>query len=566
MIMEAMFKKFAELTRISYAQTPIPVLYENWIREEAWVPMSDDIRLKAYIYKPAPEEETDPNKEWPVILQRTCYPHTDQMYQIHGEELAKRGFAYVYVYCRGTETSEGVWVPNEHERQDGLDTLEWLCTQTWVESIGYWGSSYLALTGWAMADALPDKVQSMYLGDYGTDRHTSAYEKRLFRHDVLTSWAMENAGFKVEADYIETCKYRPQAEVDEKLWGQRVDWYRDWITNIDANQPYWQSGFWKQLREIPKQVKVPIYLTEGWYDHHLGSALKTYECLGKEAKDHTWFEIGCWNHFGINCLTAYEPKQLKNEKVQTMLEWFDLTLRKKQLPKRKAMTYIIGEDCWREWPQWPMPAERYEEFYLNSKESEKQGLGQKMPIDGQLAFDYDPENPVSSHGAESMLHTMNEVGSLIQPEPGYRKDVISFVSEPVTEALKIVGKINVSLFVSTDGEDTAFTAKLMEVKPDGTAYNIRSSITTIGAELSAEKDYIQGEVVNVTVDMWDIAWTVSAGSKLRLDISSSDFPQYAVHSNYKGCWAYWDKSRVARQTIYFGEKYPSRVILPIIEY
>ena len=109
------------------------------------------------------------------------------------------------------------------------------------------------------------------------------------------------------------------------------------------------------------------------------------------------------------------------------------------------------------------------------------------------------------------------------------------------------------LRAATDGEDTAFTAKLMEVFPDGSAYNIRGSITTIAADLPQGQAYTPGTPVDLCVDMWDMVWTVQPGSRLRLDVSSSDFPQYAVHSNYAGVWSEQPRTRTAQQTVFLDE-------------
>ena len=96
--------------------------------------------------------------------------------------------------------------------------MQYLSDRPEVKNIGYWGNSYLASTGWCMADVVPEKVKSMYLGVYGTDRYTSVYQDGLFRQDIFTWWSMTNAGKKVDADYLESCRYRPQMEVDEALW------------------------------------------------------------------------------------------------------------------------------------------------------------------------------------------------------------------------------------------------------------------------------------------------------------------------------------------------------------
>ena len=119
--------------------------------------------------------------QFPVLIQRSCYPNQQPLYEINGVELTRRGYGYVVQTCRGTGKSEGHWEPNVNERPDGRDTLQWLNDQPWAENIGYFGASYLALTGWAIADIVPPKVKGMMLTVYGTDRFKSAYEKGLFR-------------------------------------------------------------------------------------------------------------------------------------------------------------------------------------------------------------------------------------------------------------------------------------------------------------------------------------------------------------------------------------------------
>ena len=166
-----------------------------------------------------------------------------------------------------------------------------------------------------------------------------------------------------------------------------------------------------------------------------------------------------------------------------------------------------------------------------------------------------------SHGAESLFASFKEVGSLEQPEPDYRPDVVSFTSEPLERSVTLLGEAKAELFVKSTAEDTAFTAKLMEVTPEGKAYNIRGSIAT----LAYEEPYVPGNVRKVTVSMWAAAYQVQRGSRLRLDISSSDFPQYAVHPNLPGIWSEQDSTRTAMQTILIGEDYPSRVVLPVGE-
>ena len=512
------------------------------VEEEEYLTMPDGVRLYMQIYKPAEKSS------FPVLVQRSCYPQQAALYQVYGEELARRGYGYLVQTCRGTGKSEGQWEPNVNERADGLFTLNWLNDQPWAESIGYFGASYLALTGWAIADAVPEKVKGMLLTVYGTDRFTSAYEKGLFRHDVLTGWAMQNAGHPVTADYLESCRYRPHAGVDEALWGGRLDWYQDWIHATRRSDPYWQQGWWKQLMEIPSKVKVPVYIVDAWYDHHFGSAMNTWLSLNEETKQHSWLDVGCWNHMSHPCLAWGEQKHLENGDVKRILEWFDLLLKQKKQPRLRVRAYTLREDRWKELAAWPAPVFAVQNLYLQADGS----LAEMPQGGGEVSFDYDPADPCPTCGAESVLTTIDQAGSLLQPEPGWRPDVRTFLSAPLEQPLPICGKIKVRLRVSTDGEDTAFTAKLCEVFPDGSAYNIRGSITTIAADLPEGASHPPGTPVDVTVEMWDIAWTVQPGSRLRLDVSSSDFPQYAAHSNYAGVWADQAETRVAHQTIFTG--------------
>ena len=526
------------------------------------VEMSDRVHMKTEIFNTSKPTGA-------VILQRTCYPHMDKLLYMQAREYAKRGFTFVIQWCRGINGSEGTWEPNIYDRQDGLDTLNWLCRQDWCDRIGYLGDSYLAYTGWCMLDSVPDKVKTMYLGVYGCDRHTSAYKDGLFRQDILTAWAKDNAGVKIDADFLESAKFRPQVEVDEKMWGVHLSWYRDWITHTDRSDNYWKEGLWGALKSVPSKVKIPVFVKEGWYDHHLGSAMVTYRSLSKEALSTSTLKIGPWNHGYMNATTHQKTDNLGEDRISSPLSWFAKILLDGETPKQKASLYMIGKDEWLELDKFPedLPIKKFSLTSMAPSGSKAVGGIDVKPdsSESSVTFVYDPENPVMSHGAESLFNTQKEVGSLEQPEVGYRDDVISFVSEPLTEDIDILGQINVKLNVSSDAEDTAFTAKLMEVFPDGTAVNIRGTITTLAYRNDSDVrlTYTPGKVEEINLKMWDVAWEAKKGSRLRLDISSSDFPQYAVHPNKPGVWSTHATTQKATQTVHFGGKYDSCIELPV---
>ncbi len=558
---EELEKAWTEQIRKLFADCPVKAVNEIGSVEEMTIPMDDGVKLRTTLWKPAGKTP------YPLILLRSCYPASEKAMRVRAEEVCKRGFGVMLQWCRGTGGSEGVWEPNIYDRADGLATMHWLQDNPEVESIGYWGDSYLAYTGWCMADAVPDKCKTMYLGVYGCDRHVSAYQDGLFRQDILTGWAMGNAGVPITADYMASCRYRPQVEVDEALWGVKLPWYRDWITNTDRDCAYWSQGLWQRLKETPGKMKIPVFIRDGWYDHHLGSAIATYRYLSEESRAHTTLQIGPWNH-GYGCaLTGQSHDHLENDSISSPMVWFEKILLKKELPDAEVQCYVCGGDNWESSKTFPAPGAIPTPLYLDftQKAEDAYKLTARVSQPGSVQYLYDPKNPVKSYGTESLFVSQPYVGSLRQPPVSYRPDVISFLSDPFDQDTEINGSIKVKLFVASDAPDTAFSAKVMEVFPDGSAYNIRGSITTLAyrGHSGRRQSYAPGQIVEVEIDMWEIVWLLKAGSRLRLDISSSDFPQYAVHPNREGPWSLHKEVDVANQTVYGGKIYPSAVILPV---
>ena len=556
-------KRISNLRRL-YAQ--IPCLYgEEDVEQTEWMmEMSDGIRLRTQFWMPKQEKEIS------VVVTRNCYPNLEEEFAVHGEEFARRGFGFAVQWCRGVNGSEGNWEPNTYERQDGLDTMNILAAKENIKNIGYWGNSYLASTGWCMADAVPKKVKSMYLGVYGTDRYTSVYQDGLFRQDIFTWWAMDNAGVPVKADYLESCRFRPHIQVDEKLWGVRLDWYREWIQNTDRDSDYWsRKGFWRMMSEIPEKMKIPVFIRDGWYDHHLGSAMVSWKKLSEESKKGSTLQIGPWRHEYDHVLEGQATDNLKDDSVSSPLKWFEKTLKAGQIPEQKTELYVIGADCWVTVNDISDVQEETKILYLDADKGEKESrrLTDTPGDAGKITYQYDPNDPVPSHGTESCFKSVKEIGSMFQPECGYRKDVISFVSEPLEDPMYIMGSIKTELYVSSDAEDTAFTAKIMEIFPDGRCVNIRGNITTLAYRNGSVKrrEYEPGKIVPVCIKMWPVAWKMRKGSRIRVDISSSEFPQYSVHTNYPGVWSEQKNTKCALQTVYTGEGRASCLRIPVMD-
>lgn len=373
----------------------------------------------------------------------------------------------------------------------------------------------------------------------------------------------------------ESYRFMPQVDVEDVLWKQKSGEYHEYITNTKITDTYWQNGWWKTLREMPSKVEIPIYLVSGWYDHHHGSSMKTWERLNDVSKQHSTLEIGAWNHGQIFSLEDRKTQHPESHEINTMLEWFEETLVEKKVPAGQVKLYECKQDKWINLSSLDELKTENKTLYFTPDalesdknhllESKQHGLtDNNIEKQSEISYTYNPNQPVKSNGSESMLFDFFGNGSKIQPEPGYREDVISFVSKPLEQEMCICGKMQVNLFVKTDAEDTAFTAKVSQVMPDGKTYNIRSSITTIAADLPDGEVYKKNSKVKVQINMWDILYCLKKGDRIRIDISSSDYPQYNIHSNHAGIWSLQKDNIVAHQTILMGEGCLSFIQIPVV--
>ena len=552
-----------------------PVIGDYTYHEEM-VPGGDTVRLLTRIYLP---EGEGPH---PVVVTRTPYVYGGRGDNNNlAREYARRGIGYIQQDCRGKGGSEGFYRPNVDERADGIALYRWLAEQPWCGDIGIFGSSYTALTGWIVADSLPDKVKAMYLSHYGVDRHISCFRAGLFREDIMSGWAIDNAeedivrpprkpGQPVGENYYDFYLYRPQVEADEAILGQKLQYYRDWITHTDYTDPYWNTGVWADLKRASRAVSVPVTIVAGQFDHHEEGTLLGFERLPEEVRAHSRLILGAWNH-SFQPTPTHVPHEHARDFNTTsdQFEWFYGILVRKQVPQQEILAYAIERDEWLRLDGWPLKASGHKDFYLSAKRKGDKWnvltLSERKDRRGRVGYTYDPDDPVYAVGGETLFTSQQRRGSRVQPEAGWRDDVLSFVSEPLKEDVTIAGAVKVRLKVSTDVDDTAFAFTLSEVTPEGTAYNMRTSITTLGYRndlLGKRQTYKKGKKVRIEIVALPIVWTVRAGNSLRLDIKSSNFPEYAVHPNKAGVWAEQADAAVAHQVICTGSRRNAVLRLP----
>lgn len=559
-------------------QSELPaVLYKEVEEIEEWIEMADGIKLFARVTMPKK------SGKWPVILIRSPYIVMDFMERIRTvPAFAMRGYAVVYNHVRGTIRSEGEWLPFENEKEDGKKVIEWIAEQDWCNgNIGTLGSSYSGCVQWCLAGDHHPMLKTMFISMFGPDPYKFIYCRGMFRQDIGTGWAAMMMGEnryhyydrKEEAELRKKAnKVLPPRMLGEEIIGETCTWYNTWIENSSSDCEYWNSGFWKAVQEAPSKMQIPVFLHGGWYDVFGNTMIDGWKRLPKHIREKSTFIMGPWSHVLTTGNTLEYPNENKAGTlyIKAALEWFDYQLKGKEnkYPLGCMDAYNIGAGSWVRCSGKFLDSTN-EYLYLACNQCMTGKLLTKVPEKtGKKVYYYNPDNPVNSCGG-ALLFNMEqpEVGpacSTWQPEIGEREDVINFLSERFENGIQIAGGIKVELYVSTDALATSFTVKINEEFSDGKSVNIVDSISDIRFRKENEfQDYQSGEIVKLELQMADICWKLQCNSRIRLDISSSNFPAYHVHPNVAGKWSDNIEHRIAKQTIYCGNTYPSRIIIPV---
>ncbi len=535
------------------------------------VVMQDGIKLNTRIRLPAGQDA------WPVVLMRNPYPMLDKLLTPTCKMFVRYGYGCVIQHTRGQGESEGEWEPLVNEPKDGSQTLYWLAEQEWVDgNIGMWGVSYLALVQWAAAFDYPPELKTIVPISMGTDFHKTLFENGTFRHFV-TWWMMvipdsdPDIANASEDRFLEATRHMPHTEVDDIYTEQDLGWYNLWMSSTNKSAPIWERWDAVKLSQVAQNLDIPVLIFDGWYDPFFGSLFQDYLDLG--SRDKSVMVIGPWNHLQETAgdLLPDDTQDAGSMSMQMSLQWFDYHLRgnkSEDWDESYIKIYDMGATEWQQFDTWPPQTEMLR-FYLSGFEASKNCEGGSLAQDAgdvleSVSYTFDPENPVMTQGGAGFIMPVSDEigpGALIQGRDCERDDVLSFVSEPLDQDVTIAGEVSVYLKVSSDADDTMFTAKLLDVQPNGDAVNIRDSATTLTLRngFTSPVTYIPESQVNVKIDMWTIYWTLKAGNRLRLDVSSSNFPAFNLHSNYAGPWHTQTKRRSAEQMVYS----PGSLDLPV---
>ncbi|CAL4867345.1 Cocaine esterase [Asticcacaulis sp. MM231] len=499
----------------------------------------DGINLRADIYRPQELGKT------PTILIRL--PVTDTFYNrlrigMIGRYWAGRGYAVVVQGTRGRYKSGGRFYPLKNERSDGLQTLAWLKTLPWYDGrLVMWGGSAFGYTQWAVSDQ--PEVDAYFIQIASTDFHRMFYPGGAFALESALNWAITSRGDKDRevklADLERGVWALPISKADNLAIGD-TDFYNDWVSNPE------RDAYWKGIdgERRAENLQAPVLLLGGWFDPFLAGQLDDYEAITRSAKlqvaQGTKLIIGPWGHAReLDLPGQARPVPYRSESVMQAIPWFDsrLDIAAENVPKVRL--YVMGINRWRHENEWPLARTRYTPLFLSNRE-----LAIKPPLTETVqAYRYDPTHPVPTRGG-AMLSRRS--GMMKQNDIEQRSDILTYSTSPLRDDTEVTGPIKLILYVATDAASADFTAKLVDVHPDGSAYNLSEGI------LRRQYDLTSQQPTRIEIELSPTANVFLKGHRIRLEVSSSNFPRYDRNLNS------------GQQKVFVGFKYPSQLILPLI--
>ena len=542
---------------------------------EVPIPMRDGVRLAANIFRPAGAGR------FPTLLARTPYGKGAGLSAAY-RPFVEAGYAVVLQDVRGRFGSEGAFDPLRQESNDGEDTLNWIARQPWSnQRIGMLGGSYLGIVQWKAALLNNPYLKAIFPAVSGCDDYIDRFYSRggALKLGQRLEWMSQNvrAPGLDKPPFERFILHLPLRTADRVATGQTVGFFQEALDHPDY------GGFWKSLstRGQLHRVNVPVFSVGGWYDNFVESDLEAFRILRGFGKLHRIL-IGPWPHsvgaafkefdFGAAAKVAIRDYQL---------EWFDYWVKPdKPNPKKiraisspPARIFVMGVNRWRDEPHWPVRRARPTDYYLYSN-----GRANSLDGDGRLdrrrpraqpqdQFVYDPGDPAPTHGGPVCCNpNVFPWGPRDQRAVEQRRDVLVYTTDALKRDLEVTGPVRALLWVSTSAPDTDFTAKLVDVFPDGRAMNLCDGILRLRYRDSPEKPAPArpGEVYQVTIEAGVTSNVFLKGHRIRLEVSSSNFPRFDRNPNTGRPIAAERELRRASQTVYHDPARSSRLVLPVV--
>ena len=574
------------------------------VKVESGVPvaMRDGVVLRADVYRP------DAPGRFPVILERTPYNRWERRgnHVVMPVYVAQRGYAVVIVDVRGRHGADGEFAPFHQEQDDGYDTVEWCANQAWsAGKVGTYGASYVGATQWLAATqrhpALVCIAPTVTSDDY---YEGWTYQGGAFQLGFAGSWSLqaltmanlpnlERNGRVREGD-----RERLAAAID-RLPHSLGDAAPAHLPHLDLDQsPFffeWQrhptlDDYWRQVRiaDHHPQITTPALNIGGWFDIFLGGTIGNFTGMRangatEQARAGQRLIIGPWSHTTIAMAASgaqyfgVAATALGLDLLAEHLRWWDYWLKDEDngVPGDPPVRiFVMGANKWRDEQEWPLARARYANYYFHSggaaNASDGDGVLSVEPPGAEPpdAFVYDPADPVPTNGGGLCCYpALLPGGPFDHSSIERRSDVLCYTTPPLEHDTEVTGPVSLTLYASTDAPDTDFTAKLVDVCEAGDcAIGLTDGIARARYRNSTDAaDFITpGEPTEYRIDLWATSNVFKKGHRIRVEVSSSNFPRFDRNPNTgEEPWKATEM-RPALQTVWHTAQLPSRITLPII--
>jgi len=582
------------------------------IEENIMVPMRDGVKLATDIYRPAQQGQ------WPVLVTRLPYnkdrrfpfeypPFTKEKrifleLNFDSARVVEAGYVIVAQDTRGRFASEGEFEPFVHEVEDGADAITWAASQPWSSGqVGMFGVSYQGLTQWQAAREQPAALRAI-APSQSPGWHVYPYQGGAFLLGVALGWATDVAMEEVQRRVGQGRATRAELEemiqasgdlpalfrrlplVDVPLLQGRAPYYFDWLTHPTLDE-YWRTLIQEEFYE---QVTVPALTIAGWYDHFQREDLEHYQSMRQRggsalARSLQHLVIGPWSHG--NFLRGFKERTYgaasfaRDLLTDLHLRWFDHWLKgiENGVEQEKPVRiFVMGTNVWREEEDWPLPDTQYRPYYLHSGGHANTATGDgvlsttQADVEPEDVYRYNPRDSVPTMGgAVNSLGMLDDVGPLDQRQIETREDVLCYTTLPLEQPVEVTGPIELVLHVSSSARDTDFTGKLVDVHPDGRAEILTDGILRARYRQSFSSPVLMepGQVYELRIDLEATSNVFLTGHRIRLEVSSSNFPRFDRNSNTGGTIASEQEKDFVQaiNRVYHSQVNPSHLVLPVIE-
>lgn len=523
---------------------PPPLTRDLTVERDLRVPMRDGAVLLADRW--APKTGGD---GLPTALLRIPYGRAGMAAGPMVRPLAERGFQVLIQSTRGTFGSDGPFDPLRREREDGLDTLEWVIRQPWFgESMILYGASYLGFVQWAVADAVPPHVKAIIPAVSESALTLDFLRGDAFSLETPFVWGVQVAGqerrFAMPRQLLGARKVQralhtlPLNQADVAALGHPSDYIQN-ILDHDADAPFWQD---LDHRRRVADVHVPVSTVGGWYDIFLPGQLRDFRTLQDAGRFPLRLTVGPWSHIsmGVGQTAAAEAFD------------FGLALARGEEPVERAPVrlFVMGEEKWRDFPSWPPPGYEPRRLHLQPGGA----LSAEAPADSSPdGYRYDPADPTPAVGGVRMAFGVKS-GRVDNTALEARPDVHTYTTSVLDEDAEVIGEVSAEIFFRSSLPYADVFVRLCDVDADGRSTNVCDGLISLtGAD----------ELTRATVTLWPTAYRFKRGHRIRVQVSSGAFPRYNRNPGTGEPRSTAATLRAADQQVYHDPQHPSAVILPM---